>query len=150
MKGGVFILILAVFLDFIQFTIGLAMTGVTSVVEFIPFIGQTTGLIGIILSGVIDFCLSVSFGALISALLFYSGLFYPGYLVSGWGLELLPGFNLLPGWTTVVIASILRKKSEEKGLFGDVAKIALTAGSVAKGKQITQTSSAITRKIHVA
>lgn len=134
MKAGIFILFLAAFLDLMQILVGLGISGVFAVLNFIPIIGQVASPIGIILGGVIDFCLSVSFGSVIAAALLYADLFYPQYLFSGWGLELLPGLDLLPGWTATVIFCLLRKKSEEGGVLAGAAGALVAAGSFTRGK----------------
>ena len=115
------ILIIAVFADLLQLTLSLSFLGagtLTSMaIGWIPFVGPAlagtiTGA-GIALGIVINFCLAMIIGSAILIFLLYARLFYLPLLLFG-GAELLPVINNIPGWTGLVIFSIIRKYKQEK------------------------------------
>ena len=73
---------------------------------------------GVLLGFMFDICISLTLGSGLIFLLALSGMFYPKYAWSGGIFEVMPGFDALPGWTLMVILSILRKKKEEGLLVG--------------------------------
>ncbi len=78
--------------------------------------------VGILLGFVVNFCISATFGTILVMFLASGGMFYPKYLFGGGLLEIIPGFNDLPGWTTLTVLSVLRKKASLGGLVGGAAK----------------------------
>jgi hypothetical protein len=70
--------------------------------------------VGIILGFAISVCLSLTLGAGLIMLLIIYGMFYPKYLMPGGISELIPGFDLVPGWTALTILCVLRKVKDEK------------------------------------
>lgn len=78
--------------------------------------------VGILLGFVVNFCISATFGTMLVLFLASGKMFYPKYLFGGGLLEIMPGFNDLPGWTIMTVSSILRKKTSVKGLVGGGVK----------------------------
>ncbi|HEV8666377.1 MAG TPA: hypothetical protein VN665_00830 [Candidatus Paceibacterota bacterium] len=76
----------------------------------IPF-GSMLGLM-------LDICISLTLGSGLIFLLAISGMFYPKYVWTGGIFEMMPGFDILPGWTVMVILCLLQKKKEEELLIG--------------------------------
>jgi hypothetical protein len=70
--------------------------------------------VGVILGFAISVCLSLTLGAGLIMLLIIYGMFYPKYLMPGGISELIPGFDLIPGWTALTILCVLRKIRDEK------------------------------------
>lgn len=132
------ILIVALILDGIQMGISLSFLGVGSVasaaVAWIPFVGQAAagGLVGAgsILGIIMNFCLTVTFGASIIVFLAFNRMFYPQLLFLG-GTELIPMLNNLPGWSGFVLASMIKNYKIE-------SKKAATAGNEEDSLQETQ------------
>jgi hypothetical protein len=95
-----------------------------AVADLIPFThGILTNVsepIGIALGFGLNICLSLTFGAGLILLLILFRMFYPMYVFGGSIFELLPGFDILPGWTAMVVSCIMRKKREEARLTGVV------------------------------
>ena len=77
--------------------------------------------IGVLLGFSFDVVISLTLGSGLIFLLALSGMFYPKYAWSGGIFEVMPGFDALPGWTLMVILSILRKKKEEGLLVGNAS-----------------------------
>lgn len=80
--------------------------------------------VGIILGFVVTFCFSATLGVGLFTLLVLNGLYYPKFMLPSAIAELIPGFNLLPGWTAMVILCLIQKSKEEGGLVGSVASVA--------------------------
>jgi hypothetical protein len=85
--------------------------------------------LGMAIGFTIDVCLSLTLGSGLIFVLFMFGMFYPKYVWSGSIAEFLPGFDILPGWTAMVVLSILEKSKEERGVLGTVAGVATLAAS---------------------
>lgn len=89
------------------------------------FSGAVASAIGIPLGTamgfVSDFCISATLGVGLILLLIFNGMYYSKPIGMNGLLELVPGFNMLPGWTTMVVLCILRKKAEEGALDGSAA-----------------------------
>lgn len=87
---------------------------------------------GTILGFAFDICISLTLGSGLIFLLMISGAFYPKYAWSGGVFELMPGFDVLPGWTLMVVLSLLKKQAEERksGIVTTATKMVSTAGSV--------------------
>lgn len=83
----------------------------------LPFINGAlaamTVPVGVIFSFVISVALNATLGGGLIALLIFSGMFYPKYLLFG-GVEIIPGLNIFPWWTTVAILSVVRKNKREE------------------------------------
>ena len=76
----------------------------------------TLGPVGAALGLMINLCLSLVLGAILGVLMKYFNMFYPRYFFGGGGIEIIPGLDIVPGWTALAIASVLRKKSEKSGM----------------------------------
>ena len=131
MSGRYILLVPALFIDGLQAMLSLGLAGVFTAVggvaSLIPGAAVAIVPIGILLGFVINFAITMTFGAGLIALLAFSGVFYPRYLVAGGG-EMIPGLNNLPFWTLFVLLSIIRKSAEEKGgVQGAVIGLATTA-----------------------
>lgn len=82
----------------------------------------------------IDICISATFGAGLLLLLANNDMFYMGYAFGGGVFELIPGFDVLPGWTAMTILCIVRKMGEEgqlKGVGGKLLSAAVAGSNVA-------------------
>ena len=96
--------------------------GVGVIGDLIPF---THGLasaalapLGMGIGFALDVSVSITFGAIFILLLISFNMFYPMYVFGGSIFELIPGLDILPGWTALAWASIRRKRAEEKQLAG--------------------------------
>ncbi len=89
--------------------------------------------VGLMLGFAISICLSVTLGAGLIMLLILCNMFYPKYLLPGGVAELMPGFDLIPGWTAMTIMCVLQKVKDEKrgGTVGAVAAVVTTSPSPA-------------------
>jgi hypothetical protein len=86
--------------------------------------------IGEMLSFAICVCISLTAGTfLVFLMLFSGGIFYPSYIWSGYVGEVIPGVDILPIWTTMVILCLLKKVGEEKAgtIIGAAAGLAASA-----------------------
>lgn len=68
---------------------------------------------------------SFTFGSGLLLLLAYNGMFYIPYGIGGSVAELIPGLDVIPGWTIMTILCIVKKSREEGGVLGSVAGAAL-------------------------
>ena len=109
------LILLALFIDGLQallsvgfFTMGAGISAATlgaAAVVAVP--------VGIGLGFLTDVCVSVTFGAGLLFLLKYNDMFYPAYAFGGGLGELIPGLDILPGWTAMTVLSAIRKSREE-------------------------------------
>jgi hypothetical protein len=99
----------------------------------VPIVNATLATVtiplGLAIGFTIDVCLSLTLGAGLMFVLFMFGMFYPKYVCPGSIAEFLPGFDILPGWTALVVLSILEKSKEEGGMLGAVAGVATLGAS---------------------
>jgi len=122
----------ALLIDALQAGVSMALTGFIVVAGAVPIVGPIIGAIatpvGIILGFVISVTLSLTLGGIVVFLLKWQGMLYPGIAAMAFIGEGLPGFNLLPSWTALVVASYVRHMGETSS--GGVAALA-TAASLA-------------------
>ena len=85
--------------------------------------------IGIMLGFAISVCLSFTLGAGLIMLLILAGMYYPKFMLGGGVAELIPGFDIIPGWTAMTILCVLKKSKEQGGVIGTVASMATAAAS---------------------
>ena len=85
--------------------------------------------LGVGMGMITDFCISITFGLFLILALAFSGMYYPAYLFGGGLFELIPGFNVLPGWTALAVYCTLRKMKEERELEGNTATALATITS---------------------
>ncbi len=124
---SVLLLMFAIMLDGAQVLIGLGITGITSVANLIPFVGQGISMTGSMLGAVIDVCLSFSFGSVLICLLGLSGMFYPITWFAGGIAEVIPFMDIFPGWTVMVARCIWKKHFEIKKVLSVAEGIAMGA-----------------------
>ena len=75
-----------------------------------PVAGPVAALIGLVIGTIA----SLTIGTAIVFWLAMKGMFYPRYVIPAYVGEVVPGFELIPAWTFLVLRSIFRKKAEEK------------------------------------
>lgn len=83
----------------------------------------TTLPLAIVMGFVINFCIDVTFGTLLSMWLLTQGMYYPKYAIGGWVAELIPGLNDMPAWTVSTVLAVIRKNAEENASEGTSASI---------------------------
>jgi len=88
------------------FTLGAGLT-------LIPFAGVAGIPVGVGLGMAVNICLSFGGGCFLAMLLGHEKMLYPKYFLPGGIAEIVPGFSLLPTWTTITVLSILQKKKDE-------------------------------------
>lgn len=95
--------------------------------------------IGVLLGFVFDICLSLTLGAGLIFLLALMGMFYPKYVWSAGIFEVMPGFDVLPGWTVMVALCLIKKRGEEGkvGITTTAAKIVSVAGGASLTNPVT-------------
>lgn len=108
--------------------------------SFVPLVGQalmaTTDAIGAGLSALVDFCFSCIGFAIIIPALIVSDIVAPSELFVSWRrgpsliLKIIPGIDMLPFFTGMVVLSILECEAKKKASVANVALAAAT-GSVA-------------------
>lgn len=108
------IIVLALFLDGLQAGISLAFTGIFASLGVIPVIGTGLFPLGIALGFVVSTCLSLTLGVGLGVVMKHADIFYPKYFIPGSIGEIIPGISVIPAWTSIVIASILRKNRDER------------------------------------
>ncbi len=87
-------------------------------------------MLGFILGIVISICIGVPLVLLMAT----DGMCYPQYLLPCGTAEMLPFFDVLPGWTAYVVLSFLKKKSQiGTNLLATTTKVAIGA---AKGLRL--------------
>ena len=100
---------------------------ITGLSDGIAFALAPIPVLGIIFAFTITFCLNITMGAGLIALLASHGMFHskwgPLAVVGGF----IPGFNFLPFWLGLVAAGIAQDMSKQKGLLGTLAKTATAA-----------------------
>jgi hypothetical protein len=69
--------------------------------------------VGFVIGSVIAICISLTFGLGLVLLLIHFNMFYTKYVFAGGVSEILPVFDVLPGWTAMAIACCVRKRKEE-------------------------------------
>lgn len=98
----------------------------------------------------VNFCVSITFGAVLMLWLWSMDMSYKDIGLGGFLVEMIPGLDNIPGWTTMVILCIVRKTAEEK-LLSVPAESAfktlfVTAGAGAMGAfKINQGTQALAR-----
>lgn len=75
---------------------------------------------GIILGFVISICLSTTLGAALVTMLVLNGMYYPKFMLPSGIAELIPGFDLIPTWTAMVILCLVQKSKEEAKASGSM------------------------------
>ena len=89
-------------------TVGGAFLGILGSVPVINgALATVTIPLGVGIGFTIDVCLSLTLGTALILALFLCGMYYPKYAWNCGIAEFLPGFNIIPGWTALVIFSIL-------------------------------------------
>ncbi len=73
-----------------------------------------------------DVVTSFTFGSGLLLVLSYYGMFYAPYTLGGSIVEIIPGLDVVPGWTIMTILCIVKKSREEGGTLGNVAGTLLT------------------------
>ncbi|MBY0472958.1 hypothetical protein K2Q00_01560 [Patescibacteria group bacterium] len=84
----------------------------------------------------VNFCLDVTLGLVLTAFLIWLGMYYKGIGITGFIVELVPGLAIVPGWTAMTIACVVRKTAEEKLLAsssGGLFTTFITAGVAGAG-----------------
>lgn len=71
----------------------------------------------------VNFCISITLGLVLTAFLWSLGMYRPGYGITGFLVELIPGLDNIPGWTTMTILCVVRKTAEEKKLVGSAGSM---------------------------
>ena len=119
MLQGLLLIPAALILDGLQAVILAAFAGLsfgaTSILAFVPILGpaitaSATGA-GFGAGYVVDVSLTFGFGSLMLTLLMYCKMFYPRWVAGVTLAEIALPF--LPGWTLLVIRSLLLKHKEE-------------------------------------
>ena len=118
----------ALLIDALQAGVSMALSGVSAGAALIPVVGTAAAPVGIVVGFVISVTLSLTFGWLVILLLGSQGMLYPKNAAMAFIGEGVPGFNLLPVWTGLVIFSYIRHVGETSS--GGVAALA-TAASLA-------------------
>ena len=118
----------ALLIDALQAGVSMALSGVSAGAALIPVVGTAAAPVGIVVGFVISVTLSLTFGWLVILLLGSQGMLYPKNAAMAFIGEGVPGFNLLPVWTGLVIFSYIRHVGETSS--GGVAALA-TATSLA-------------------
>lgn len=128
------LILFAIFIDGLQAALAWAFFTMGSV-----FATATAGLgagavpLGIGVGMGVDICIDTTLGvALITALGIFD-MFDLKSVIGGSLFELIPGLDLLPGWTAMAIACVIRSKAKEGGALGAVAKIATAGSDIARG-----------------
>ncbi len=85
--------------------------------------------LGMAVAFTIDICLSLTLGSGLIMALIFCGMFHPKYIWSGSIVEFLPCFDILPGWTAMVVLSIMETSKQKGGALGAAAGVALAAQS---------------------
>ncbi len=108
--------------------------------------------IGLVLGFAISICLSATLGFGLIMLLVFNGMFYPKYVYSGGIAELIPGFDLIPGWTAMTILSVIKKNKEEKqeksgGGKGLISRgVSMAINATPEGRALTLGAAALTSR----
>lgn len=76
--------------------------------------------IGLIIGFAISICLSATLGAGLITLLIFNNMYYPKWILPSGIAEFVPGFDLIPGWTAMVILCLVQKKKDEMGGVGNI------------------------------
>lgn len=128
------LLLLALVTDGLQALLSAGLAAVVTSISAIPVLGQAGAPVvvptGILISFATDVCISLTFGAGLLLLLAYNGMFYYGPTLGSGVVELIPGIDVVPGWTLLAITCIVRKLGEEGKLGGVGASVLKIAGSV--------------------
>ncbi len=132
--ADILLIVYALFIDCIQgmMTFGTFALGSMFILG-VPF--------GLAIGFIINFALSATFGSGLLLLLGMSGNFSAKIAIPGVISEMLPGFSNLPGWTTMVLSCILRKKvaalvgavGGAAGGFAEAVSTAQPAGAARQG-----------------
>lgn len=94
---------------------GAFMLGIIGSIPVVNGVVATfTEPVGIALGFVVSFCISASFGTLLVLGLMYCKMFYPKQFFFATGAEMIPGINLLPAWSALVVRAWLKKNAQEK------------------------------------
>jgi hypothetical protein len=80
-----------------------------------------------------DITTSITFGAGLLLLLSYNGMLYMNYTFGGGIVELIPGLDVIPGWTLMTILCIIKKNAEEGkgGIAGKALATVVSGGGAA-------------------
>lgn len=105
------LILLALFIDFLQVGLAFGIIGASGTFAWIPFIGQAIAAGGFVMSVVVNMCISLTFGTLLTTLLLFSG-FFSSRILSAFA-EVIPGINNAPVWTIATLVCVFRKLGEE-------------------------------------
>ncbi len=89
---------------------------------------------------VFDIIISLTLGSALIMFLAFNGMFYPKYIWSAGIFEMMPGFDVLPGWTLMVILCLIQKRGEEgkgSGLITAATKLVSVAGAASLSNPLT-------------
>jgi hypothetical protein len=84
----------------------------------------------------VSVCIDAFLGTILIAILWTLGMYYSRYGITGLIVELIPGINDLPGWTTMTVLCVIRKAAEEKevtGSAGGMFQTLMTTGLTGLG-----------------
>ncbi len=96
-------------------------------------LASTFGIpLGTALGFVLEIIVSLTFGAGLIFLLIINGMYYSTRTPIGLIAELIPGLDILPGWTVMTILCVLKKRSEqgEKDILTTGVRLASAAAAV--------------------
>ncbi len=126
MIRGIPLILIALLIDFFQAGLSAGIIGASSLVSWIPIVGQLATTGGTVLSIAINVCISLTFGSFLVILMIFSGMFSLRILPAF--LEVLPGFSIFPAWTAATVYCVLKKS----GIPLTRSTVSKTAGLLAK------------------
>jgi len=85
--------------------------------------------LGIGIGMAVDMCIGITMGSGLILALIMCGMFHPKYIWGGSIIKIIPGINVIPGWTGTVILSIIETNKQKGGLLGAAAGVALAIES---------------------
>jgi hypothetical protein len=95
--------------------VGAAVGGVVGGILGTPLdaFAPATLPIAVSMGVVVNFCIDITLGTILTMWLLSENMYYPRYGISAYIAELIPGLNNLPCWFGMVSLSIIRKSAED-------------------------------------
>lgn len=144
---GTLLLLFALTIDALQIVMGWIFLTAGSALAIIPVIGLGGPPLGVALGFGVDIAISITMGSGLILALFLSGILDVKYIAPVFIGEALPGLDIIPGWTLLVVRCIMKKNAKSAvgiaGLASNLASGALSPGTATGLGRVTAGLTAI-------
>jgi hypothetical protein len=110
---GIFLLLFALTIDALQAIMAWIFLAAGSAIALVPLVGVVGAPMGVGLGFAVDIAISMTMGSGLILALFIFDMLDLKYVAAVFIGETIPGLDIIPGWTFLVIRCILKKNAEE-------------------------------------